>query len=43
MRKTKLEKIDNEIAQCGNDMLKFQELITMKANIAKLHISLGNG
>lgn len=43
VRKTKLEKIDYEIAQCGNDMLKFQELITMKAKIAKLHISLGNG
>ncbi|MDD6135639.1 MAG: DNA primase [Lachnospiraceae bacterium] len=43
VKKTKLAKIDYDLTQCGNDMVKFQQLIVNKANISKLHISFKNG
>lgn len=43
VKKTKLAKIDYDLTQCGNDMVKFQQLIVNKANISKLHISFNNG
>ena len=43
VRKTKLTRIDTELAQCSNDLKKFQELIVMKAKVPKLHISIKNG
>ena len=43
VKRTKLAKIDYDLTQCGNDMVKFQQLIVNKANISKLHISFKNG
>ena len=43
IKKTKLSRIDWELTQCANDMVKFQQLITMKANVSKMHISIKNG
>jgi len=43
IKKIKSARIDYELSQCANDMVKFQELIMMKAKISKLHISLKNG
>lgn len=43
IKKTKLSRIDWELTQCANDMVKFQELIIMKAKVSKMHISLKNG
>ncbi len=43
IKKTKLSRIDWELTRCANDMVKFQELIIMKAKVSKMHISLKNG
>ena len=43
VKKTKLARIDNELTKSSEDILKFQELIMMKAKVSKLHISLKNG
>lgn len=43
VKKTKMEKIDYELTKNPDDINKFQELIVMKAKVAKLHISLKNG
>ena len=43
VKKTKLDRIDNELTKNPEDMAKFQELIMMKAKVSKLHISLKNG
>lgn len=43
VKKTKLARIDYDLTQCGNDMVRFQQLIVNKANISKLHISFDNG
>ena len=43
IKKIKSARIDYELTQCANDMVKFQELIMMKSKISKLHISLKNG
>lgn len=43
VKKTKLMRIDWELTQNAGDMVKFQELIMMKAKVSKLHISLKNG
>ncbi len=43
VKKTKLARIDYELGQSAQDVVKFQELIMMKAKISKLHISLKNG
>lgn len=43
VKKTKIARIESELSTCGNDMARFQELITMKAKLSKLHISLKSG
>lgn len=43
VRKTKMDRIDYELTKNPDDINKFQELIVMKAKVAKLHISLKNG
>ena len=43
VKKTKLARIDYELGQSAQDVVKFQELIMMKAKISKMHISLKNG
>lgn len=43
VKKTKLARIDNDIANCATDMARLQELIVMKAKVTKLHISLKHG
>lgn len=43
VRRTKKARIDYEFTQCEQDLNKFQELIRMKSEMSKLHISLKNG
>lgn len=43
VKKTKLARIDMELTKNAEDVVKFQELIVMKAKVSKLHISLKNG
>ncbi len=43
IRKTKLDRIEKELSENADDIVKFQELIMMKAKVSKLHISLKNG
>ncbi len=41
--KTKQQRIDYEASLCAGDMTKIQQLLNMKTQLAKLHISLKNG
>lgn len=43
VKKVKLDRIDKELAESSSDMARFQQLITTKAKLGKLHISLNNG
>ena len=43
VKRTKMEMIDYELNQNSGDLSKFQELITRKSKVSKLHISLKNG
>lgn len=43
VRKTKNDRIEFELSQCQDDIQKMMDLIRMKSDMSKLHISLKNG